>query len=177
MNEIWKNINNFNGIYLISNFGRIKKVITEHNCRYGIRFMTGYINKKGYHKVTLMKSGKRHQFYVHRLVAEHFLENKSNKKEVNHIDFNKTNNNIKNLEWCSSYENQLHNLKHGKKCGFLKKSVKRFSLDGKYIDSFESISTASVCSGADISNISNCLMGKRKSSGGYIWRINTGDKL
>lgn len=72
-----------------------------------------YITSYGYEHIQLHKNGKRKTFRIHRLVAEHFIPNYDNKTEVNHIDGNKLNNNVKNLEWCTRSENQLHAYKIG----------------------------------------------------------------
>ena len=94
--EIWKEIDNFNGKYLISNYGNVKSLNTN------IILKPGYNN--GYAMVRLNLK----MYYVHRLVAIYFIKNYDNKTQVNHIDFNKANNHIDNLEWCSAKENMNH---------------------------------------------------------------------
>ena len=78
--------------------------------------MKPYINNYGYLRISLSVDGKRHKYSIHRLVALLFIDNPYNKKEVNHIDGNKLNNVVTNLEWVTSSENQLHaernNLTH-----------------------------------------------------------------
>lgn len=94
--EIWKEIENLNGKYLISNYGNVKSL---------------YINKilkAGYNNGYLMVNLKSKMYYIHRLVATYFIENTNNKKQVNHLDLNKSNNSIENLEWCSAKENTNH---------------------------------------------------------------------
>jgi hypothetical protein len=94
--EIFKEIEPFNGKYLISNHGNVKSLYINRILKSG--------NNKGYQIVNL--KGKMH--YVHRLVALYFLDNIDNKKQVNHLDFNKSNNHVNNLEWCSAKENMNH---------------------------------------------------------------------
>lgn len=102
--EIWKEIQNLNGKYLISNYGNVKSLYTNRILKSG--------NNNGYQIVNL----HRKNYYVHRLVAIHFLENIENKNQVNHIDFNKSNNHINNLEWITAKENTLHYWANNKTC-------------------------------------------------------------
>lgn len=112
--EIWKDIKNYEGYYQVSNLGRIKSVdryINQYNgYNYSTRIYKGKILKfsigtRGYLKVVLQKERKVKTYNVHRLVAEAFIPNPNNLPQVNHIDENKLNNNINNLEWCSSKYN------------------------------------------------------------------------
>ena len=103
--EIWKSIKNYDGKYEVSNTGRIKS-LARYYSKVDI-IMKPFI-LKGYEKVTLMLNGKRSCFRVNRLVAEAFLDNLGFKSEVNHIDANKKNNNVSNLEWAKRKENLKH---------------------------------------------------------------------
>ncbi len=98
--EIWKDIKDFENLYQISNLGRVKSKKTNK-----IRHLILYGN---YYTVTLSKNGKSTLKRVHRLVAENFISNPNNYNIVNHIDKNKLNNNISNLEWCTQKENVNH---------------------------------------------------------------------
>lgn len=100
---LWKSIIGFEN-YQISDTGIIKS--TDKLLKFGN-------NGKGYLFVCLSKNGKTTRFYVHRLVASHFILNPENKKTVNHKDGNKSNNCVSNLEWCSQKENLLHAIKTG----------------------------------------------------------------
>lgn len=104
--EVWKAIAGFEGLYEVSNFGRVRRIF-----RYGRPYVTPCkpkITKDGYFENTLFKDGKAKHIRTHRLVAQAFCENPENKPEVNHIDGNKLNNHASNLEYCTSSENQKH---------------------------------------------------------------------
>ena len=110
--EIWKDIENYEGTYQISNFGHVKSLPHEIGHRYvgqtrttHGKIMSPTDNGNGYKIVGLKHGGKRKNFYIHRLVAAAFIDNPDNKNYVNHIDFNKANNNSCNLEWCTQKEN------------------------------------------------------------------------
>lgn len=116
MKEIWKDIENYEGIYQVSNLGRVKSLERKHNPIEKI--MTAYVNhSNGYFQIGLKKNKTRTMNKVHRLVALAFLSNPENKKTVNHIDGNKLNNNVENLEWATYSENVTHayqnKLNHG----------------------------------------------------------------
>ena len=104
--EIFIPIDGFEGVYEISNFGRVK----SHKGK--TKFLQGSINK-GYRIVHLMKDHKRYSVMVHRLVAEYFLPKINGKNEINHIDGNKLNCCVENLEWCTHLENVQHAFKTG----------------------------------------------------------------
>ena len=111
--EIWKDIKDYEGLYQISNYGNVKSLPKERRNRRGV-----YIQKEkllsltntstGYKKVELVKDGKRKGFKVHRLVAQAFIPNPDEKPQVNHIDGDKTNNYVDNLEWATASENSIH---------------------------------------------------------------------
>lgn len=103
MEEIWKYIDGYDECYEVSSFGRIKA-----NYKYRpSRILKGSINNC-YLTVGLYKNKKSKTIKIHRLVAFHFIENRGNKPQVNHIDSNKLNNYSYNLEWCDSFENMKH---------------------------------------------------------------------
>ena len=113
MKEVWKDIKEYEGLYQISNLGRIKSLPKKYSPLEII--MKCQIINNGYYIIHLKKEGKRKNYLVHRLVAEEFIKNTHNKKYVNHKDGNKTNNNIYNLEWVTMSENHYHAFKLGLK--------------------------------------------------------------
>lgn len=119
MKEIWKPIKGYEGIYEISNFGKVKSIRYFNHVNNKIysreKILKLSLNEKGYFRVGLYKSGKEIKFKVHRLVAENFIPNPNKYNEVNHIDGNKQNNCVDNLEWCT----HSHNIKEAVKLGLI----------------------------------------------------------
>lgn len=105
MEEIWKDIEDYDGLYQVSNLGRVKRLIGLR-CKEE-RFIKP-LYRKGYHFVFLYRNSKYKTMSIHRLVALSFLINKYDKMEVNHIDGVKTNNCVENLEWSTRSENTRH---------------------------------------------------------------------
>jgi len=113
MKEIWKDVQGYEGIYEISNFGRVKSI--ERKSFNGKGFydrkeyiMENHLNRMGYLYVHLCKNNMGRTIAVHRLVGKHFVEKVDNKTHLNHIDGNKLNNNVNNLEWVTPKENGEH---------------------------------------------------------------------
>jgi hypothetical protein len=115
--EIWKDIIRYEGLYQVSNHGRVKSL-----ARYAVtpgartaidRILKYTVTHRGYRRLELNKSGKGKKHVIHRLVAIAFLDNPDCKPEVNHIDGNKENNHLYNLEWSTSEENKSHAFVNG----------------------------------------------------------------
>ena len=106
--EFWDWISGYEGLYQISTFGRIKSFI-----RNKVKICKPMINKNGYLRISLRKNNIPKIFSVHRLVAQTFIPNPKNLKEVNHKFGNKFDNYFKNLEWCTDSENKKHAFKNG----------------------------------------------------------------
>lgn len=104
--EEWKNIRGYEGLYQISNFGRVKS-LPKINRKFE-RVLNCNINNCGYVRVKLCRHGDNKWVSVHRLVALYFIDNTSDKCCVNHIDGNKLNNHVSNLEWVTVSENTKH---------------------------------------------------------------------
>lgn len=115
--ENWKNIKGLEDCYQISSMGNVRSIDREINGRnYKGKLIKPLIGYGGYYSVQLRRNIKKHIFYIHRLVADHFLEIKEGKNLINHIDENKFNNHYENLEWVTKSENHIHS---NKGAGFL----------------------------------------------------------
>ena len=159
MKEIWKPLAQCDK-YECSTFGRIRDAKTK-------RILNGSINNKGYIRYDLCLNGKRFVVSGHRAVAETFIDNIENKPQINHIDGNKTNNNINNLEWCTGSENILH-AQHIIKTGSGGKNKKKIiCLTTNEI--FESSYEAENKLGIPNGNINRVCNGIRKSAHGLIF--------
>lgn len=181
MQEVWRDVKGYEGLYQVSNTGKVNSFIKCNAHQNVPRELKQRISRKGYVKCKL--GGKL--VSVHRLVAEAFIENPYNKAQVNHKDGNKQNNHVDNLEWATNIENQLHANKIGlcesRKRAQLQKVCKRvmqFDLDGNYLASYESTAEAARQTGVNQGAISAC--SRRvygyKSAGGYIWRYKDGEE-
>lgn len=117
VNEIWKDLKGYEGLYQVSNLGNIKRIIFRNRVvtKPMEKLLKFFKKGSGYFAVSLYKDCKKKNTFVHRLVAENFIENNQNKKTVNHIDGNKFNNHVENLEWCTYSENHKHAFKIGLK--------------------------------------------------------------
>ena len=106
MNEIWKDIKGYEGSYQVSNLGRVKS-LNYHRC--GFERILEIDSSSQYETIMLYKNGSRTRFLIHRLVASAFIPNPNNYPVVNHIDEDKSNNRVDNLEWCT----QQYNVNYG----------------------------------------------------------------
>lgn len=105
MKEVWKDIPIYAGIYEISTFGRVRSKVTN-------RIATPFKNERGYTIVKIYLNGMVKNERVHRLVAMTFIPNPNNYPQVNHKDYNRTNNRVDNLEWCTGEQNIQHSIEH-----------------------------------------------------------------
>ncbi len=119
MQEIWKPVKDFEELYKVSNLGNVISIgryqynfKTKEKEYINIQKNLKFIEDRGYLKLHLSKNGKRKIKYVHQLVAEAFIPNPNNYKEVNHKDSDPTNNKVDNLEWCDRKYNIDYMVKH-----------------------------------------------------------------
>lgn len=120
INEIWKEVKDYEGYYEVSNFGKVRRCFTE-------KALKEQISNRGYCLVCLCRDNIKKTISVHKIVANAFIENPENKNTVNHIDFDKLNNHVSNLEWMTTKENINHAHDNGvyKSSDLRKRSVKR----------------------------------------------------
>ena len=178
MQEIWKDIPGYEGHYQISNHSNVRTLcyLNKKNC---IKLLKPVKAKTGYLVVNLHKNNKATIKYVHRLVAEAFIPNPENKPHINHIDGNKSNPAINNLEWVTPSENQIHAYNLGLHVKSTKgmtgalcknsKPILQFSKDGVFIRSWSAASEAARYYGVSAGNIWSCIHGKRITAYGYKW--------
>lgn len=176
MEEIWKDIENYEGLYQVSNLGRIRsvdRVIKNNNNIYhnlkGCILKQQYQNN-GYLCVTLWKNNKKKLCTVHRLVANAFVKNPFDLPCVNHKDENKTNNIVENLEFCTQRYNNNYGTKNERMINKKIKPVIQFSLDGEFIKEWPSVVSVQTETGYNRGSISNVCLGKAKSAYGYKWK-------
>lgn len=150
MEEIWKDIKGYEGLYQVSNMGRVR--------RNGNILSLNTVGH-GYHSVSLSKNGIVRKILLHRLVAEAFIPNPENKPQVNHIDEDKTNNTLSNLEWVTAKEN----MSHGNRPYMNMKAIRCVELDIEYM----SVKEASEKLDIARQSITHVLHGRRKRAGGY----------
>lgn len=171
MQEIWKDIEGFNGFYQVSNLGNVKSYKQNK-----IKYLNKRITPKGYIEFKLTKNGKSNYYKAHRLVAQAFIPNPNNLPQVNHIDCNKQNNCIDNLEWCTNSENQIHAYKNGlqpKRCGLNSsrcRAVNQYTITGEFIKHWDYIKQASDALNIPHNYIVRCCRGVYKTTQGFIFR-------
>ena len=183
MEEVWKDIQGYEGIYQVSNLGNVRSVDRCVECVDSYRHYKGRImrlnkRKNGYLDICLRRQDNKVRPLVHRLVAEAFIPNPEKLPCVNHKDENKENNRVDNLEWCTEAYNNNYGESHKQRSihsssAAIKnqsKPVLQYSLSGEYITEYYSAMEAGRKNNCRQSGISECCNGKQKTAYGYIWR-------
>lgn len=181
--EVWKDVAGYEGIYQVSDMGRVRSIDRTVPCRkkgYTTMVKKGRVlnlttNRLGYIEAHLYncQEQKTKIISVHRLVAIAFIPNtdKEHLREINHIDENKSNNRVENLEWCD----RAYNVRYGSsRIRAIKnnpnvRKVAQYSKYGKLIAKYETVAHASCATGLDASSISKACQGRLKTCGEYIW--------
>ena len=182
MEEIWKDVVGYEGLYEVSNFGNVRSLF-----RYKKKLKWNICNNR-YATVQLFKNKVGKRLLVHRLVAEAFLANPEKLPIVNHKDENKLNNYVNNLEWCTQGYNLSYNQGHKKRAErkrwfydelsikfkennpAIKIPIIQMNLDGEIIREWESIKEAIETLGYKSNHICECCKNKRKTSNGFRWK-------
>ena len=172
MQEEWRDIKGYEGFYMVSSEGRIKSLsrVASNGRRIEERILKPRNNGYGYLVVDLCKDRQPRTITVHRLVATAFLDNPKNLPQINHIDENKANNNVSNLEWCNRKYNCNYGTRNERFAKAQSKPVLGTSLDGKSYLYFNSTIDAERLGGFKQSAISACCRGKLKQHKGYKWQ-------
>jgi hypothetical protein len=151
--------------YEVNCYGQVRHKVRK-------QILKGRANKNGYLYVNFRIDGKNTNFAIHRIVANAFIPNPNHKPEVNHKDSNKANNCVDNLEWVDSSENKKHAYLEGaRKEHQQSKPVLQFGKDGAFIKEWPSITQAAESLNCTVGAISNCALGRSKTSMGYVWRF------
>ena len=178
MNEIWKPIKGYEGVYEVSSYGRVRSLARMRIDRMGRRKpipekMLKMHDRKGYDSVTLQDMGRKAIMSVHRLVAMAFIPNPDNLPIINHRDENPKNNQVSNLEWCDISYNTRYGTgveRAQAKHVYHRKAVEQLTKDGQHVATFKGVKEAARATGADASVIVRVCKGRNETAGGYRWK-------
>lgn len=164
MTEIWKAVVGFEGLYEVSNMGRVHGLIK------GV-ILKPMVIHGGYYAVNLYPGNKRKKktTQVHRIVAMAFVPNPNNLPQVNHKDENKQNNRADNLEWCSAKYNSNYGTRTKKIVEQKEKPLYKYDINGNLVSTYKSVADA-VRKGETRSCIYRVLRGEKKADKGHIWK-------
>lgn len=178
VNEIWKPINGFEGLYEVSNTGLVRSMDRVIVTKRGVKKpLKGKILKPnmndGYAYICLSKDGKELKYKAHRLVAEAFIPNPDNLPYINHKNECKSDNRVENLEWCTKWYNEHYGTFHEKSVTNLRKKLGRpicqYDMNGNFIREYACIVDTDkhgFCS----DSVGDCCRGRLKQHRGYIFR-------
>lgn len=171
--EIWKSIIGYEGLYEVSNVGRVRsidRIVFQQgrNQKYRGKIMSPYLNNTGYFCVRLSKNNKKRTFTIHRLVATAFIPNPNNYPCVNHKDETPKNNNVENLEWCTNEYNVNYGTATFRRAVKMGKRVAQYDKNGKLVATFYSVNEAE--RGTNI-KIGDAVKNSNHTAGGFFWRF------
>jgi hypothetical protein len=170
MNEIWKNISGYEGLYQVSNFGRVKSFCKWKRASCPDEYiLKDSINNRGYHQVMLYKNTVKKKFLVHRLVAEAFIPNPENLPHINHIDENTGNNSVENLEWCTPQYNNCYGTARFRAMITQGIPVQQRLINGQLLATYTTTTIAQEITGISRKEIAACIRGDLKTAGGFVW--------
>ncbi len=174
--EEWRDVKGYEGLYQVSSLGRVRSCRRQIYSKRCVKFvdsiiLTPQVKNTGYIRVYLRKNGKQKYHSVHRLVADAFLTRSVGDTEVNHINEDKSDNRVGNLEWCSKSYNCKFGNRNKKIKANTSRAINQYDMDGiKLLASYNSISDAALAIGiVHSSHISECCNHKRKSAYGFKW--------
>lgn len=164
--DLWKDIKGYEGLYQISNLGSVKSF---HKRKGSIIILKKVLQSNGYYTITLCKNNIHKVIYIHKLVAENFIPNPHNYNVINHKDENKLNNNVNNLEWCTTNYNLNYGTRN-ERCSQnqIRKPVLQFNQKGILVKKWESINSVKNIN-LKPSLISKCCKEKVYLAYNYIW--------
>ena len=175
MSEEWRDVVGYEGLYQVSDQGRVKSLERKVPIGYGERTVKERILKPktdryGYLIVSLYAGGKRKTLRVHRLVCEAFHENPDNKPQVNHINEIKTDNRASNLEWATARENSNFGTRNERMAKTKSEPVGQYTLDGDLVKVWQSTREVERRTGFACGNICKAANGNYKTAYGFIWK-------
>jgi hypothetical protein len=170
MKEEWKDIQNYEGLYQVSNLGRVKSFRRSTKLRCKDEYiLKPFLANNGYAQVTLYNNTKKHKFLVHRLVACAFIPNPDNLPQINHKDEDRTNNVVENLEWCTAEYNNAYGTAKLRAIDTVSKPIEQVTFDGKVIAVYRSTRIASEILKINTGTLRAAVI-KHSQFNGYFWR-------
>lgn len=176
MKEIWRDIKDYEGLYQVSNFGRLKSLWFGRE-----RILRPGKERGGYEMIILCKNGKREHFKIHRLVGMMFLDmvdwtedakgRPFSELTINHLNEVKTDNRVENLQWCPLEHNLKYGTHYERVAKTKSKTVYQYTVDGEFVREWFSATEAQRQTGWNHSNIAKCCLGKKRyyTAYGFKW--------
>lgn len=174
--EVWKDVPGYDGLYQVSNKGQVKSMYFHaqkgkgNNLKDNPKILIPSVDSYGYKIVSLCNGDTKKTVTVHKLVAAAFIPNPDNLPCINHMDENKQNNCVENLEWCTVEYNNSYGTKGERTAQTLKKKVYQYDQEMNLIAVYDGAIDAEKETGVSRSNICICIKGRTKTAGGFIWK-------